>query len=231
MGRAISVLGMHRSGTSCLTGILQQAGLHLGDVVTSAPFNKKGNREYPEIMSLNEDVLNENGGSWDNPVKVINWSSRHADERDAIIAAFRSNGHERWGFKDPRTLITLDFWTENFSFDYIGTARHPMAVARSLAHRNSFELDKGINLWYIYNKKMIELWNKENFPIMIFGVDQDRYIRMCREVIESLGLDNHGNIDFFDSLLINQKFDYGNEPELPDAVSELWDKLLDVARR
>ncbi|HBM84618.1 MAG TPA: sulfotransferase family protein, partial [Halieaceae bacterium] len=29
--RVIAILGMHRSGTSCLTGSLQEAGLELGE--------------------------------------------------------------------------------------------------------------------------------------------------------------------------------------------------------
>ena len=35
--QVVVILGMHRSGTSLLTGTLQEAGLVLGDVVTSAP--------------------------------------------------------------------------------------------------------------------------------------------------------------------------------------------------
>ena len=45
----IVILGMHRSGTSCLAGCLEELGLHLGTVITSAPHNKKGNRENPEL--------------------------------------------------------------------------------------------------------------------------------------------------------------------------------------
>ena len=44
-GHAILMLGMHRSGTSCLTGIMQALGVHLGEVFTESTWNKKGNRE------------------------------------------------------------------------------------------------------------------------------------------------------------------------------------------
>ena len=40
----ICVVGMHRSGTSCLTGIMQRMGIELGEVFTENEFNKKGNR-------------------------------------------------------------------------------------------------------------------------------------------------------------------------------------------
>jgi len=34
--QAVLILGMHRSGTSCLAGSLQEAGLYLGEVNTAA---------------------------------------------------------------------------------------------------------------------------------------------------------------------------------------------------
>ncbi len=64
---AIAILGMHRSGTSCLAGSLQQAGLYLGEVVEQAPHKKRGNRESLVIRSLNDRLLEENGGAWDSP--------------------------------------------------------------------------------------------------------------------------------------------------------------------
>jgi hypothetical protein len=43
--RVVSILGMHRSGTRCLTGTMQEAGLVLGKFSTFNEFNRKGNRE------------------------------------------------------------------------------------------------------------------------------------------------------------------------------------------
>ena len=43
--RVVCVLGMHRSGTSCLAGSLEQQGLFLGETNTRGPFNLRGNRE------------------------------------------------------------------------------------------------------------------------------------------------------------------------------------------
>jgi len=44
-GRPMLILGMHRSGTSCLAGCLQAAGLISGEVNIQAMYNAKGNRE------------------------------------------------------------------------------------------------------------------------------------------------------------------------------------------
>ena len=106
--RVICILGMHRSGTSCLMGSLQKAGLYLGKVSTWDLHNKQGNREHPDIFELHEDLLASNGGSWNNPPERVIWSEHHLDWGRRIIAGFSRSGN--WGFKDPRTLLTLDGW-------------------------------------------------------------------------------------------------------------------------
>ena len=90
--RIIVILGMHRSGTSCLAGTLQEAGLYLGEVHTENPFNRKGNRENPSIMALHEDILAHSEGSWHQPPAGCHWLQQHIARRDTIIASYR-NAH------------------------------------------------------------------------------------------------------------------------------------------
>lgn len=59
----VTVLEMHRSGTSCLAGCLEDAGLFPGEVSRAAPFNKKGNNENLAVMEFTDEVLAEAGGS------------------------------------------------------------------------------------------------------------------------------------------------------------------------
>ena len=68
---------MHRSGTSLLTGTLQEAGLVLGDVVTAAPHNRKGNRESLPIRALHDDLMQRAGGDWDRPPQQVSWQPVH----------------------------------------------------------------------------------------------------------------------------------------------------------
>ncbi len=72
--RLICILGMHRSGTSCVTGSLQQAGLFLGACHTWSPHNRKGNRENQDFVDLNDDVLATNDGAWDKPPRKLVWT-------------------------------------------------------------------------------------------------------------------------------------------------------------
>ena len=64
--QALLVLGMHRSGTSALTGLLGEAGAALPK--TQLPANKDNPKGYGEskvFMTFNEDVLGRIGSSWD----------------------------------------------------------------------------------------------------------------------------------------------------------------------
>src|SRR5262245_42923170 len=132
----VAILGMHRSGTSCLAGSLQQRGLNLGTVFTANPHNLKGNRENAEIMALNDEVLGFSDGAWDRPPSTLKWTRAHGERRDAIVDRVTGDGIAS-GFKDPRTLLTLPFWQESGAgFRFAGTFRHPALVARSLDARN-----------------------------------------------------------------------------------------------
>src|SRR6266496_447596 len=96
----VSVLGMHRSGTSWLGGSLQEMGLALGNVNMRAIHNAKGNRENQQIRQLHEAVLNANGGDWRHPRYPNAWTPA---QRGTLITHIQSMNQKsaRWAFKDP----------------------------------------------------------------------------------------------------------------------------------
>jgi len=121
---------MHRSGTSCLAGSLEQAGLYFGDVVHQSPHNKKGNKENKALRLLNEDLLRFNQGSWDVIPPELNWNAELSDRRDTLLTEYDSQS--LWAFKDPRCLKTLPFWHEALpDLRFVGTFRNPAAVVQS----------------------------------------------------------------------------------------------------
>lgn len=72
--QCVIVLGMHRSGTSTLSGTLLEVGLHLGSVLDSKfARNPKGLQEAPSILFMHENLLGANGGSWHQPPDQIEW--------------------------------------------------------------------------------------------------------------------------------------------------------------
>src|SRR5688572_833337 len=101
--RAIAVLGMHRSGTSALTGCLKDAGVYLGSVAEKSRFNAKGNQENASVWRLHDALLQHCGGSWFRPPARVEWNEHFRFERDQVLLEYA--GHEPWAFKDPRTLL------------------------------------------------------------------------------------------------------------------------------
>ena len=223
---AIIILGMHRSGTSCLAGSLQQAGLHSGDVVESAPFNKKGNRENLKIMDLNTAILQYSGGDWDDPPESIIWSDEHSNERNRIIQTLTSNTDSIWGFKDPRTLFTLPFWQEEIkSFRLVASYRHPLAVANSLAHRNNFSIDKGLSIWEKYNLRLLKYLHENHCPLICFDVEKRQYQKDLMRIIKQLGLRLFSEENTFYEDSLKHQDDKEQTNNLPPNIRTLYDKL------
>ena len=65
--RVVCVLGMHRSGTSLLTRVLNLLGVGLGPeghLMPADKFNPKGFWEHHGIVNLNDEILETLGGTW-----------------------------------------------------------------------------------------------------------------------------------------------------------------------
>ena len=189
----VVVLGMHRSGTSFLMGSLQRAGLHLGTVSNWNEHNRRGNREQSDVVALNDAVLAANGAAWDHPpTRPVRWSADHLQEARQII---RENSDPTgWGFKDPRTLLTLRGWQQELSKPtFVGTFRHPMAVVESLQKRAAYggidmTLGHCLSLWHTYNACLLAQYRAAPFPIVSFDAPAPELQRQVNHVAHQLGL-------------------------------------------
>ena len=224
------ILGMHRSGTSCLTGSLQQAGLDLGEHSTWNLHNKKGNRENPDIVEFHETVLRDNNGSWDRPPKRILWTDTHRKRAEEILADHASQAI--WGFKDPRCLLMLEHWAQVIEYPLrIGIFRHPYLVAKSINKRGSgiISIEEGLNLWFLYNKKLLQEHKQNPFPLIYFDTDQDNFQHQVRLAIDKLGLNQLSNeMNFYAEELVSNKM-CENFPKLPLKIRLLHRKLKKIS--
>jgi glycosyltransferase involved in cell wall biosynthesis len=223
--RVVAILGMHRSGTSLLAGTLQEAGLFLGDVVTSAPHNQKGNRESLSIRSLHDDLIERAGGSWDEPPSAVDWKPIHRALQQTIIQAYLPN--DCWGFKDPRSLICLDGWLDTIpGLEMVAIFRHPEEVARSLQARNGFTLLRGMEIWETYNQRLLEVLDQRPIPLLHFGTDLSLFRAQCELLISQMALPiepDQVQYRFLDARLRHQK---STKCTLPDHISSLYEELL-----
>lgn len=187
--KPIFVLGMHRSGTSCLTGSLQSSGLYLGEVFEENPFNKKGNRESKKVMVLNERILEGNKGAWHSPTENCRWIESDIAEAKTIVDSFGDD--VVWGIKDPRMLFTLEGWLSVITdVRYVGTFRNPKSVVKSLMNRSSAigDEDYWFDLWTKYNEKLLEIYNRKPFSIINFDLESDEYLKCLNKLMIELDL-------------------------------------------
>jgi hypothetical protein len=208
---------------------MQGIGVELGEVFTENLFNKRGNRENDRITNLNHAVLAHNQGDWNRPVVATRWGSKHAQERDAIIAELSGRTEGYWGFKDPRVLFTTDFWLERLdSPGFIGTFRHPQRVALSLQNRDGTPFEQSWKLWLAYNQRLLELARHYGFAMVDFDGEPEAYLEEAISALIALGLDetqaDRGR-EFFDAGLRNQADSAVNEVELPADISAMYAQL------
>lgn len=227
---AVIILGMHRSGTSWLTGSLQQAGLYLAKHHSWNPHNRKGNRENPDVMVLHEDILAANNGAWHAPPQQVRWSDQHLNRARTLIAT--NTSEQRWGFKDPRTLLVLDGWVSLLdSIEYVGIFRHPVAVAKSLNARGGMPRSHAFQLWETYNSKLLSVYRQSPFPIVCFDWSEQELEKALLSVCRQLKLDPPVTLQnehaFFDAELRHNHV--LNTTELPETITELYLKLQDIA--
>ena len=157
MSRVICVLGMHRSGTSMVSRLLNFLGIDLGPEETlrqADRFNPTGFWEQQRFIDFNDEILRRLGGTWRRlPRREAGWeSSAEFNDLFAEASRFVSEkfaGRVCWGWKDPRTCLTLPFWQRVVpDLKYIVCLRNPVDVAHSLEHTMRFK--KGGLLWLHY---------------------------------------------------------------------------------
>jgi hypothetical protein len=220
--RVIAVLGMHRSGTSALVGSLQQRGLFLGRHNKRNRYNPRGNRENPDVMRLNEAVLRDSGGSWHAPPPEVEWKAARLEGAQAILGEYAA--HPLWGFKDPRTLLTVDGWLELVpDLEFVGVFRHPARVARSLAGRAELPVEDPLGLWRRYNARLLELHSRAPFPLVCFDDDAATLERNMEAVADLLQLPGESTGEPFFTAELRRMDDEPEEPAPP--VRSLYDEL------
>jgi hypothetical protein len=227
----ILILGMHRSGTSCLAGTLQQSGLFLGTVYEQNPFNKKGNRENARIMNLNNSLLSYNNGSWNNPPENILWNDKLIEERNLIYNDFVNQEKKVWGFKDPRTIITLPFWIDIIKNPkFVASFRNPESVAKSLLRRDNMPKEQALSLWKLYNKKLLDLYERNQFPVISFDISKQEYIQRVNKIADRfklpLKINDQSNV-FFEESLRNSNTEFLEQSEDEEAIL-IYNKLLKI---
>lgn len=156
----IVVLGMHRSGTSAVTSILEALGAHVGDEteLTGRSWeNPLGFFERRDMRRISDTLLFGAGADW---WKLASFSIEAVpaevveDVRPSIEGLVAHlERHSVWALKEPRLSVLLPIIAP-FLPDHVQLVhvfRHPIEVARSLLRRNGIPVEAGLALWELYN--------------------------------------------------------------------------------
>ncbi len=150
--RPVIVVGMHRSGTTLVTRLLRQLGVWMG--VDCDP-----NQESMFWRRFNMAMMESAGARWHSPSKMQRfldspenrrlwvsrirqrcepwWSYPFFGLRQTLRGRSILSANESWGWKDPRSTLTLPIWAEVFpNARIIHVVRNGVDVASSLCVRD-----------------------------------------------------------------------------------------------
>ena len=160
--QALIVLGMHRSGTSALSGVLAKLGARTpATLMPPTPDNPRGYWESSALMRFHDDVLESAGARWsdwdrfnedwiDSPV------SRAFMDRLASLLEQEFSDADLFLVKDPRMCRLLPLWLnvlEEMEIvpKVVVPVRHPLEVFGSLARRDHITRMRAQLIWLRHN--------------------------------------------------------------------------------
>ena len=238
---AICVLGMHRSGTSMVAGMLARAGVDFGPSQEQLPANQSNQLGYFEHQQIayqvNEGLLEHYGGAWKSPpIFPPDW----LDDEDietfrqrakSIVANFDKPG--KWGWKDPRTSLLVPFWQSvlpNLSF--VICVRNPLDVSISLNLRDGLSIQRASELWYRYTSDALKFTQGQKRVVVFYEEFFHSPSAETGKLIEFLGLSDNASPSHLASSIHarlrhhqSQLHDMEKQAEVDDRAKDLYLKL------
>lgn len=171
MKKAILVVGMHRSGTSAITGVIHSFGAYLGEhLLPPAKENPKGFFENRGICFTNDYVMMAMlGTSWDDERDIeIDYDREDVLRAIEVALTLEFGDQPIIAIKDPRISILLPYYQKvltklGYEIYYVRTSRDDFEIVASLIVRNGGTADK----W----RKLIEKYdNSLNLSLPVIPV-------------------------------------------------------------
>ena len=242
----ICIAGMHRSGTSMITRLLNLCGLYLGaenELSPAAMDNEAGFWENWHFVSLNEDILAHFGGGWDLPPAMPEGWETHDEmlpfRQTATELIRRFTPHTLWGWKDPRNSILLPFWKRLIpDLKILVCIRNPLEVVQSLSKRAYSSYHFSMNLWRTYYQRLLS----DTLPTERVVTHYDSYFHSpqaeLRRVLKSLNIPVSSKIIDQACATISEQLRHStitnqglSESKIPSDVLDIYLMLCDEARR
>jgi hypothetical protein len=210
--------------------MINLCGAGIGNQLVEGPANPTGHWEDEVGVEINRRILEESGGDWDHPPDdiKISWELRQK------MMSFVVNAHQEKDkivWKDPRLSLTFGEWKKLITnYSLVVPFRHPLEVAESLRVRNNFSFLKSENLWFNYNKSVVQLCDLSKCEKVFINFSKGKN-HICRKVkkvceINSLKFTEESK-NFYDPNVVKSG-KYGGE--LDRRTVELYNELERRAR-
>jgi hypothetical protein len=241
----ICILGMHRSGTSLITRMLNLCGLYIGqqrDMMPPTGDNPDGYWENLKFLDINDEILRRFGGAWDHPPRVPDdWqeqiTSARLDTRSTVLLR-EFDDREPWGWKDPRNSLTLFFWRNLLpDLKIVVCLRNPLEVAASLHRRNDYSLVRSLTLWLEYNERIVAATCQQDRLITHYDAYfQDYGEAELRRLLEFTGLNppadalqDCGSLTRHDLRHARSFTQQLAQPDIPGRILQLYTAMCEEA--
>lgn len=151
----IVVLGMHRSGTSAVAGLLARMGVAVGPAhdLLRGPDNPKGHYESARLHAACVRRLAAAGGDWKQPPSGAPDTAVDAFRREVGTLIDEFDAQRPWLVKEPRLCLLaqelLPLLTRPL---FVHVVREPREIAASLMARDGFTAHDALALWETYTR-------------------------------------------------------------------------------
>ncbi|MEO7013391.1 MAG: glycosyltransferase [Dokdonella sp.] len=152
----IIVLGMHRSGTSGIGGLLTLFGVWPGpeELLLRGPDNPRGHFEHGEIHMACLRRLQAAGGDWKTPAADAPATAVDAFRREVAAVLETLEPRRPWFIKEPRLcLLVRELLPLLTRPVFVHVVRNPVDVAGSLQRRDAMSAPQALALWEIYTRE------------------------------------------------------------------------------
>ena len=242
----VIVLGMHRSGTSTIAGILHLNNILMGTYQNFWPRplrqNPKGFYENYDFRKINDMILKKHNydvKSYNSNIPMVNLNESLTFKMIKLLKKY-SKKYSSWGWKDPRTCLTIFKWYEVMKFldlkdqlKIVYVSRNASSVARSLNKRNNLEIGKGLALWAEYSKRALDFCETINVPVFYCSFEHllKSPEKACSPLFKFLNREMDINVlnSFVDKKI--SKNSIGTNFNLPKSISKLENRINDLVSK
>ncbi|MFK8012899.1 MAG: glycosyltransferase [Marinicellaceae bacterium] len=236
------ILGMHRSGTSAIGGVLNHMGFYFGNYLMEPNKNNpKGYFENNHVYLLNQKIFKENNSSWNDYNFEIQSIKQHEVDKYVnqikIIINEEFKYAEKFVIKDPRICLLFPIWEKacielGIKIKIIIPYRNPLEVAESLRKRENYSYEYGMILWLKHFLSAEQL--SRNYKRLFIGFEEliDEPIVFTKSFSKFSGIEitdkmKSNVLDFLD-----KDYKHFNIPldNFTDNVPEFLKNLIDLIK-